>query len=274
MPLTERLENYDVVAVPCDRTYFDESFNCRGEFTLQSVEDLAASITEIGRLLAPVWVQPAADVPGLEGYDFRLVAGHRRYRAVTVYLKWTTIPAMILSGLTERQARLLNFTENLERKDLNPLEEALTIRNLYPGDVSVRTVARELKKDTKWVNYRLRLLKLPEEVQQLVAARRVTLLDLEIVCRRSTPAEQIKVAEELAASKRGRGRNAVFQGTPHLRSFRRRRNKSEINAKIAKMFGLGVHGLAPRVAAWCAGFVTDEELDAEIEETARENENP
>jgi hypothetical protein len=63
---------------------------------------------------------------------FGLVAGHRRYTAVTRYLKWTSHPASVRTGLTERQARMLNFTENLERKDLNMLEEARWIGSYFP----------------------------------------------------------------------------------------------------------------------------------------------
>jgi ParB-like chromosome segregation protein Spo0J len=281
--MTARLEQYDVIAVPRNRIYYDGSFNCRGEFTLQSVEALAESIREIGRLLCPIWLQPAVDVIGIpEGYDYRVIAGHRRVRAASV-LGWTTIPATVFYGLTERQARLLNFTENLERKDLNPLEEALTIRQLYPnvvieGDtasnrprnatrITVEQVARELKRDKKWVNYRIRLLLVPEEVQQLIAARRVTLLDLEVICSKETPDAQIKAAQAIALSKRGRGQKAVFTGEKLTRSFRRRRSKGEINAKIAMMFNLGLeekHPLALRMGAWCAGSISDEEFDANI----------
>jgi ParB family chromosome partitioning protein len=262
----ERLTEYDVVAIPCDRIYYDGSFNCRGEFTLQSVEALANSINDIGRLLCPLWLQPAADVAGMPaGYDFRLIAGHRRYRAVTVYLKWATVPATIFAGLTDRQARLLNFTENLERKDLNPLEEALAIQQLYSGGLpSSAVISTELKRDQTWVLKRLRVLKMPPEVQQLVASRRVTLLDLQIVARKETPEEQINVAESLAASKRGRGRNAVFVGEKLSRSFRRRRNKSEINALVARCLNLGIDLSGNRVAGWCAGSISDDELEADI----------
>lgn len=260
-----RLENYDVFDIPCDRISYDTSFNCRGAFTLQSVSDLADSIQQIGRLLAPIWVQPATDAEVPTGFDYRLIAGHRRFQAVKTLLKWPTIPATVLRGLTERQAKLLNFTENLERKDLNPLEEAMAIKNIpWPNGMTVRIVARELKRDTRWVHARLRILSLPEEVQQFVAARRVTLLDLEIVCKKQSPEQQIKAAEAIAASKRGRGRRAVFVGEKLTRSFRRRRNKSEIGRMIAKMLDAGISGLAPRVAAWCAGHVSDEELDADI----------
>lgn len=262
----KRLEQYDAVSIPSDRIYYDGSFNCRGEFTFQSVQELSESITQTGRLLSPVWVQPAVDVPGIpDGFDFRLVAGHRRYRAATVYLRWSEIPAVIWPGLSELDARLMNFTENLERKDLNPLEEAIAISHIpWPNGMTLVNVSRALKKNTRWVHARLRILKLPEPVQQLIAARRVTMLDLEIICRKETPEEQIKAAEALAASKRGRGRNAVFEGTSLTRSFRRRRNKTEINSTISKMLTLGISGLAPRVAAWCAGYISDDDLAGDI----------
>jgi ParB/RepB/Spo0J family partition protein len=265
--MTPRLEEYDVIAVPCDRIYYDGSFNCRGEFTLQSVEALAESIHEIGKLLCPVWLQPAADVAGIPaGYDYRLIAGHRRYRAVTVFLKWPTIPASVFYGLTEWQARKLNFTENLERKDLNPLEEALAIRHLYPDKLpSSQKIADDLKRDQTWVLKRLSVLKVPHEVQQLIAARRVTLLDLQIVLKRDTPEEQIEVAKTLAASKRGRGRNAVFVGEKLARTFKRRKTKTEINGLIAQLFNRDVkNNLAIRIATWCAGSISDEELEADI----------
>jgi ParB family chromosome partitioning protein len=264
----QRLEQYDVIAVPCDRIYYDGSFNCRGEFTLQSVANVADSIRDIGQLLYPLWVRPAADVIGIpEGYDYGLIAGHRRYRAVTAYLKWTTIPARVFQGLSERDARILNITENLEREDLNPLEEALAIKNTpWPDGMTLRNVARDLKKDTTWVHKRLRILKVPEEVQQLIASKRVSLLDLEIICGRDTPEGQIAAARVIAESKQGRGRKAHFTGEKLTRSFKRRRHKTEINELIARLLNLGVkNDLALRICTWCAGSISDDELEADIQ---------
>jgi ParB family chromosome partitioning protein len=271
----KRIESYDCYAIPCERIFYDTSFNCRGLFTLDSVRELADSIEEIGRLMVPVWVQPACDVAGIpDGFDYRLMAGHRRYKAVTTFLKWPEIPAHIFRGLTERQARLMNFTENLERKDLNPLEEAMAIGNMpWPDGMTIRSVSRELKRNTRWVHQRLRVLELPEEIQQLVAARRVTMLDLEIIFRKTTTEDRIKAANALAASKKGRGRNAKFVGEKLTRSFRRRRNKSEINALITKLLNLGLSGLVTRVLAWAAGHVTDEEIEADIQAAQSENRN-
>lgn len=272
----QRLEQYDVFPIPVGRIYYDTSFNCRGEFTLQSVQELSENISQLGRLLAPVWVQPAADVPGLEGFDFRLIAGHRRFKAITTYLGWTEIPGIIFAGLSDRQARVLNFTENLERADLNPLEEALAIKALYPMGVTAKVAAQEFKKSENWVLKRLRILQVPEQVQQLVAARRVTLLDLQIVCKRQGEEAQIKAAEALAASKRGRGRNAVFVGEKLTRTFKRRKNKSEINAAVAMILNLGLNEAEPLLArglVWAAGGISDEVFYAELFEKYKNRSN-
>jgi ParB/RepB/Spo0J family partition protein len=272
----ERLAEYDTFAIDCKLVYYDHSFNCRGDFTLQSVKDLADSIAQVGRLLTPLWVQPACDVSGgvPDGYEYRLLAGHRRYRAITTFLKWPTIPATVFHGLTDRQARILNLTENLERKDLNPLEEALALRTLYPEGGTLREMAKELKRDVGWVQKRVWILGMPEQIQQMVAARRVTMLDLQLIRKRPTVESQIEAANAIAASKRGRGRKAVFTGQKYLRTFRRRRNKTEINEKIARMLNAGLtNHLAGVALAWCAGRVSDEELDAAIDKES-ENQTP
>ena len=125
--------------------YYDAAFNCRGEFTLQSVKELADSIAQAGRLICPVAVQPWTNEPG---FEYRLIVGHRRFRAVTEFLKWTEIPAYICEGLSDHDARMLNLVENLQRKSLNILEEARAIQNLYPKGSSVREAATELKQPT------------------------------------------------------------------------------------------------------------------------------
>ena len=81
---------------------------------------------ELRGLEYPIVVQPIGDMVGEKpaGFDYRLIAGHRRYKAMEVFLKWSKVPAMVRSGLSDCDARMLNFVENLERKDLNPLEEA------------------------------------------------------------------------------------------------------------------------------------------------------
>lgn len=262
-----RLDRYRPVLIPCNRVFYDGDFNCRGQFTYESVQQLAKNIAKRD-LDIPVIVQPATDVVGgLADFDFRLVAGHRRFRAVTVHLKWTEIPAFVRSGMSDEEARLLNLTENLERKDLNPLEEALAIGRLFPSGASIRQIADKVDRDVGWVHKRIRLLRLPEAVQQMVAARRIRLVDLEIICRETAAEQQVVVAEKLAASKRGRGRKSVLSEETLKRKFRRKLNKAEMNGLIEVLFNSGIDdSLAARAITCCAGRISIEEFMEDVKQ--------
>ena len=258
----KRLEQYDVFSLPVSQVFYDADFNCRGQFTLASVEELAQSIDELG-LQFPVVVQPADEVKGFEqeGYRWRLIAGHRRFRAVTTFLKWTEIPATVWNGLTDRQARMFNFTENLERQDLNVLEEARALGRLFPKGTSLREAARELKRHTRWVQARFRLLELPDEVQIKVAAGTLSLVDVEAIAQFETPDDQIKAAAEIAKAKR-HGRKPS-EGRPG-RKFRYRKTKAQINRMIAKLMDHGIDGLTTRTLAWAAGSIGDDDFEEDI----------
>ena len=258
----KRLERYDVFSLPVSEVYYDADFNCRGQFTLQSVEELAQSIDELG-LQFPIVVQPAEEIKDFERADhrWRLIAGHRRFRAVTTFLKWTEIPATIRSGLTDRQARMFNFTENLERQDLNVLEEARALGRLFPKGASLREAARELKRHTRWVQARFRLLKLPEEVQIKVAAGTLSLVDVEVLSQFDSPEDQIRAAAEIAKVKR-HGRKPSEGRTG--RKFRYRKTKTQINRMIAKLMDHGIDGLTTRALAWAAGSIGDDDFEEDI----------
>ena len=257
----ERLPEYDTYAMPVVNVFYDESFNSRGPFTRQSVEDLAASIRDT-TLEIPVIVRPW----NKDGFAYHLLAGHRRFVAVTEILGWKTIPASIRRHLTEHQARIINYIENLERKDFNPLEEARGLRHLFPEGVSLRVAAAELKRPTRWIQARQRLLTLPEEVQQLAACELLAMCQIEALMGKSAE-EQIKIARAHAEVKQKYGKKASLRhlSSKYRRKFGVRKTKNQINAMVAKMLGRGVEGLAPRMGAWCAGYITDRELEHDIE---------
>ena len=263
----ERLPQYDAYAVPVASVFYDESFNCRGPFLLQSVQDLAESIRSTG-LQFPVVVQPWDK----DGFAYRLLAGHRRFVAVIQVLDWTTIPASIRHDLTERQARLLNFTENLERKDLNPLEEAQALRRLFPEGISLRTAAAELHRPTAWVNDRQRLLLLPEEIQQFAAAGLIAMCNIKVLVA-LPPDQQLIAARKIVECKREHGKTASLMHLDkrYRRTFGYRKSKAEIQQMVALMLGNGITGLGPRMGAWCAGYITDAELKQDIAEAQDDN---
>ncbi|MHB8108012.1 MAG: ParB/RepB/Spo0J family partition protein [Candidatus Cryosericum sp.] len=249
-------------AVDVERIYYDAAFNCRGEFTLQSVRELADSILQVGRLIYPVLIQPWKKAAG---FDYRLIVGYRRFQAVTFFLKWPKVPAIICPHLTAHQTALLNVTENLERRDLNIWEEARALQRLYPKGVTLRRAAAELKQTTYWVNIRLRLLQMPPEVQTQAASRLLSQTSLNTLLGLKTPEEQIVAAQKIvAARQRGKGKRLPGLEGVYKRRTPRVRSKEAINQMVERMLSAGVEGLAPRFGAWCAGYISDDDLQADI----------
>jgi ParB/RepB/Spo0J family partition protein len=247
-------------ALPVADILYDSDFNCRGQFTLQSVKDLADSISQVGGLISPVTVQPW----NRDGYKYRLIVGYRRFRAATYFLKWTTIAANICVGLSERDAQVLNFMENLERKNLNIMEEARVIGRLYPDGATIRAAAAELKRPTRWVHIRLRLLAMPEVVQQRAAAGLLSQVNLEVLAGMKSATDQVLAAIRIGNA-RQRGKGKFLPGLDKAckpRSGVRRRDA--INRMVERMLAAGIEGLAPRMGAWCAGYISDDVLLAEI----------
>jgi ParB/RepB/Spo0J family partition protein len=254
----DRLEQYDVYDIPIWNILYDESFNCRGSFTLQSVAELSDSIKELG-LQFPVVVQPWRG-------QYRLIAGHRRYKACTMFLKWESIPATVRTDLDEHGAQILNLVENLERKDLNMLEEAFALQAIYPDGVSLRVAAKELKKPTRWVHCRQRLLQLPEDIQQLAAAGRITAIDIEALWNLPED-ERSEAAKKIVTIK---GRPGKKLPTKLRRGFRPRKTKEQLSKMTGVLLNAGIAGLPARLLAWAAGYLTDRDIRRDIRTHAPE----
>lgn len=270
----QRLTQYDTYPILVADIFFDPDFNCRGEFTLDSVEELANSIQVAGGfptgLKYPITVQPWDQRPG---FKYRLVAGHRRFRAVTIYLKWTEVPAFIAAGLNEFEARKLNFLENLERRDLNIVDEARAIRRLFPTEGRT-AIGLVIKCPKDWISLRLRLLKLPEKVQGMLAAGLLLPTDVAAVDIEGGPDVQIKMADKIMeARKERRAHHPRSSGIQTGRTVNTRGRK-RIHQMVAQMLDAGITGLAPRVGAWCAGDLPDEELLADIQAELQNRQHP
>ncbi len=164
--ITENVE----LDVLLSEIFSDTDFNCRGtDITPGSVVDLAEDIrTNPGGLLQRIIIQPWTHEFN-ETIKYRLVAGHRRYAAVKL-LKWKSIPAKIVVGLTQAQAEIINLTENIKRKDLNIMQEAKAVGRMCGRGMSASIAAKSLDVSVKWVQQRLALLKLPTDVQTEAAA--------------------------------------------------------------------------------------------------------
>ena len=140
----------------------------RRTFNEQELADLEASIRTNG-LLQPVTVRPGAG-----GKGFELVAGERRLRAAG-RLGWTDIPALVRE-IDDRSLLTLALVENLQRADLDPLEEAEGYQRLIDEfDLTQQQVADVVGKDRSTVANMLRLLGLPTGVRRLVQEDKITL---------------------------------------------------------------------------------------------------
>ena len=123
-------------------------------------ETLVNSIREHG-LLQPILIRP------LE-HGFEIVAGHRRFQACRT-LRWRFITAKIRE-LSDKQTYEIQLTENIQRKSMDPIEEAEAFRRYVIdfGWGGVSELARKIGKSEEYVSHHMQLLKLPEEVKHKI----------------------------------------------------------------------------------------------------------
>ena len=135
-------------------------FQTRSQVNQEQLAELAASIAANG-VVQPVLVRPLA------GGRFQLIAGERRWRASQIAGK-TTVPA-ILRQVSDEQAMEITIVENLQRADLNPMEQARAFERLgREFKLTQEQMAVRTGKDRSSVGNFLRLLKLPVSIQGLV----------------------------------------------------------------------------------------------------------
>lgn len=139
-------------------------FQPRREFSEDELEDLSRSIRENG-LLQPLLVRPSQTGRGRTRYQ--LVAGERRLRAVRL-LEWERIPAVIRE-VDDQTLLVLALVENLQRQNLNPLEEAEGYQVLSEEfGLTQQEIAQSVGKDRSTISNMLRLLGLPPSIRKLL----------------------------------------------------------------------------------------------------------
>jgi ParB family chromosome partitioning protein len=165
----------EVVDLPA-RMIMPNRFQPRTRPSPEGLQELASSIQQHG-VLEPIIVRPIAlTLYEGTGRHYELIAGERRWRA-SMLAGNASIPALILEGTTEDHAMLeLAITENLQREDLHPLDEALAFGRMQSElGYSYAQIGERLGKSKGYVQNRLRLLSLDDELQQLVLDRPDTL---------------------------------------------------------------------------------------------------
>ena len=162
----------------------------RKTFDDETLAELSASIAEHG-LLQPIAVRPKPS----GGY--LIVAGERRWRASRM-AGLTEVP-VIVKDVTDEQAMELALVENLQREDLDPVEEAAGIRELMTRcDLTQEQAARKLGKSRSALANSLRLLSLPETVLDLLKSGFITIGHAKVVLGLPTPELQEEAAQMIA----------------------------------------------------------------------------
>lgn len=161
----------------------------RKTFDKEKLKELSESIKKHG-IIQPLIVRK-------KGLNYELVAGERRLRAARL-AKLQTVPVLVRE-YDEKQMRELSLVENIQRHDLNPLEEAKAIQELMKQCGYTQAQAAErLGRSRAAVANLLRMLNLPEELQAMIADEKVTAGQMRPLSALTDREQQLKIGKALA----------------------------------------------------------------------------
>jgi ParB family chromosome partitioning protein len=213
-------------------------------FNENRLSELAQSIKTNG-IIQPIVVRRNQE-------RFQIIAGERRWRAAQLagLLK---VPC-IVKEIAEENVLEISLIENIQREDLNPIEEAYAYKNLLMKlDVTQEEVARRVGKDRTSITNALRLLKLPVEVQKLVEEEKLSmgharaLLSLDSIESQKTLASQIisktlsvRETERLVRNKQGIAANTASEASAVIENRAGDANTAAAEPKLSKKLGAPV----------------------------------
>jgi ParB family chromosome partitioning protein len=185
----------------------------RGEFDAEKLEALVASIRSNG-VLQPIIVRQA-------GTRYQIIAGERRWRAAKM-ANLLSVPAIVREA-DDRNMLALALVENLQRQDLNPIEEGHAYKELIEGHGLTQELLGQLVgKDRSTVANMVRLLSLPDEVKQCVSRGTVSMGHARALLGLPEPAAQTEVCRRIV-----REGLSVRQAESLVKTFGRARPKKK-----------------------------------------------
>lgn len=162
----------------------------RTVFQPERLEELAASIRAHG-IIQPLIVRQI-------GANYQIVAGERRLRAA--HMAGLKEVPVVVQDVADQQMLELALIENIQREDLNPIETAHAYDRLSREmGLSQEEIGRQTGKDRASIAHTLRLLKLPQEVQVLLAEHQLSMGHAKAILGLTSPDDQIQLAEKTAA---------------------------------------------------------------------------
>lgn len=164
----------------------------RHKFDEEALNELADSIKQYG-IISPIIVQDRKD-------HYEIIAGERRWRAAKIAgLK--EIP-VIIKNFTEQEIVEISLIENIQRENLNPIEEALAYKRLLTEfNLKQEEVAQRVSKSRTAVTNSMRLLKLADEVQQMIIDESLTTGHARALITIEDESQQIEIAKKVINEK-------------------------------------------------------------------------
>lgn len=168
-------------------------FQPREVFDDQALKELAVSIKEHG-VIQPIIVRKVEN-------KYEIIAGERRYKASTM-AGLTKIPA-IVKNLDDKESSKVALIENLQRRDLTPIEEARTYQKILSLEdgMTQEQLAQTMGKTQSVVSNKLRLLALPDEVQDALLQEKISERHARSLLNLNNKNDQIKMLDKVIAEK-------------------------------------------------------------------------
>lgn len=161
----------------------------RKNFEKQALQELADSIKQNG-ILQPIAVRKR------QAGGYEIIAGERRWRAAQI-AGLHEVPA-IIKNVSDRDALQLALIENVQREDLDPIEEAESYQRLADEfNLSQQEVAEKVGKERSTVANSLRLIQLPREIKEMISGKMLSTGHAKVLLSLSDKIQQIKLAKQV-----------------------------------------------------------------------------
>lgn len=267
--MTEQTET-QTLHVPINDLDIDDHFNSRGALVPIDVEDLAKDIQSNG-LHQPVVIMPYnIDEMAIKGKKFKLLAGFRRTYA-HIILKKTHVLAVVKQHMNDIDARLLNLSENLKRKDLNILQEANALKALWEAGVPRDDVAARIGMSSSWVQARWAVLALPPDVQKIAASGLINQYQMKKLAGIKDKDKLYSTVREIKTRlEKSQNIDDIIKRKPPSKTEKRKRQSIEIGVMRDYILDQIGSNNFTRALAWAAGDASDLDLQEAVREVNKD----
>lgn len=217
----------------------------RKTFNQEDLNDLASSIKEKG-VLQPILLRSVKNKP----YLYEIIAGERRYRASKI-AGLSEIPALV-KNIDDSNAMEIALIENVQRENLNPIEEANAYKNLLDNNYSFEDVCRLIGKSESYIRNVIRILSLPDSVKDLLIEGKITLSHARVISVAENPLDianriiekniSVSDVEKIVKSEKRSSKNRAFNSSSLVSNNiidieRKIKNTLNVNVKIKEKKG-------------------------------------